>query len=324
MKVIAIIGAGQIGSRHLEGLSKINIPIRVEVVDPSSSSIDVAIKRLEEANHSSNIREVRFRKSIEELPEVIDFAILSTSADIRACVLKKLLSRCIVKNLLLEKVLFQKLEDYAEIAQLLNQLGVMTWVNHPRRLFPFYHELKTRLAKSTMLSYQVQGGAWGLACNGLHLLDHLAFLSGGDGLEVFSDGLDRRIQRSKREGFVEFSGLLHGRLGGNPFAIFCHEAPSPMLITICADNETLVIDEGYGFVRMSSKEGGWKWEQREERIIRFQSELTSRVVEEVIATGMCDLPSYAEAVKLHFPFLRCLIAHLEKTKNIKYACCPIT
>lgn len=324
MKNIAVIGAGQLGSRHLQSLAKLNLPARIEVVDTFAASLEIAKARFEEMPANANIQEIRYLSSIHELSKSIDFVVIATNADVRAGVVRELLAACDVKNILLEKVLFQKEADYAEFVEVFASKNIQVWVNHPRRQFPYYHELKHALAGATQISYQVQGGAWGLACNSLHFIDHLAFLSGSEALQISSEGLNPTVIQSKRKGFVEFSGALRGRIASHTFTLFCHDAQSPVSIAICSDTLNAIIDEGSGLIRFATQEGGWKWEERKERIIRFQSELTNSVVEQVIATGRCDLPTYEEAVKLHLPVIACFKEFLERAENRKYDHCPIT
>ena len=45
---IFIIGAGQIGSRHLQALRAVRIPLKISVIDPSTESLDLAKQRYEE------------------------------------------------------------------------------------------------------------------------------------------------------------------------------------------------------------------------------------------------------------------------------------
>lgn len=324
MKNIAVIGAGQLGSRHLQSLSKLNFPTRIEVVDIYTESLEIARKLFEKMPANANVKEIKYLRSIQELSKSLDFVVIATNADVRARVLRELCGACEVKNLLLEKVLFQNTEDYTEFIELFVSKDIHVWVNHPRRQFPYYHELKKALTGSTQVSYQVQGGAWGLACNSLHFIDHLAFLTGESTLQVGSQGMNPSVMQSKRKGFVEFSGALSGRVGRHPFTLFCHEKVSPIYITLCSDSVNAIIDESNGLIRLATEEGGWKWTEKNERIIRYQSELTSLVVEEVLATGKCDLPTYAEAVNLHLPFIDCLKSYLEQVENRKYDHCPIT
>ncbi|MFA6013574.1 MAG: Gfo/Idh/MocA family oxidoreductase [Gallionellaceae bacterium] len=324
MKKIVIIGAGQLGSRHLQALSKIRFPVQIEVVDTIPASLETAKIRFEEMPNNLNVRAVKYLTSIQQLSKNIDFAIIATNADVRADVVRALLRLCDVQNILLEKVLFQKPDDYLQIYELLQEKNVKAWVNHPRRQFPFYKQLKNQLAGSKQISYQLQGGGWGLACNGLHMIDHLAFLSGESTLEISGAGLNPSIIQSKRKGFVEFSGALHGQVGHHPFSLYCHQELSPETITICSDNLNVIVDEANGWIRFASKENGWKWEEKKERIISYQSELTNLVAEDVLNSGKCDLPTYDEAVKLHLPFIRCLMRHIEQVENNKHDLCPIT
>jgi predicted dehydrogenase len=324
MKQIAVIGAGQLGSRHLQALSKVSFPVRIQVIDTVAQSLETAKARFDEMPQNPNVQEVRYLPSIQQVSKNIDFAVIATNADVRAEVVRALLDLCEVKNILLEKVLFQKPDDYHAISELFAHKNIGAWVNHPRRQFPFYKQLKHKLAGAGQVSYQLQGGGWGLACNGLHMLDHLAFLTGESVLKISGTALNKDIIQSKRKGFVEFGGGLHGQIGNHLFSLFCHNDVSPETITICSDSLNMVIDEASGWVRFASKENGWKWEEKNERIIRFQSELTNLIVEDVLISGKCDLPTYDEAMGLHVPFIRCLMKHLEQVENKKFDMCPIT
>jgi predicted dehydrogenase len=324
MKKIVLIGAGQLGRRHLQALANIDFGADIDVIDPFADSLAAARTQFDALPPNADIGKVRYLPSIAALAGTVDVAIVATNADVRADVVRALLDACEVKNVVLEKVLFQRPGDYAAIGELLESKSVNAWVNHPRRLFPFYNKLKAALAGACQVAYVVQGGAWGLACNGLHFLDHLAYLTGQGALEISGDGLNDVIIDSKRAGCVEFSGALRGRLGAHPFVIFCHAQPSPVVLDICSDDVHVTIDEANGWYRMATREGGWKWETANEKIVHFQSELTHLVVQEIVSTGACGLPTFAQACALHLPFLRCLMAHLEKTGQRNDGSCPIT
>jgi predicted dehydrogenase len=324
MKKIVLIGAGQLGRRHLQALSKVNFGAEIEVVDTVPESLAAAKVQFDEMPLNGEIRGIKYLSSIAELSGEVDVAIIATNADVRAGVVRSLLASCEVKNLVLEKVLFQKPVDYDEIQELLESHGIRAWVNHPRRLFPLYKQMKSWLAGSKQVSYQVQGGGWGLACNGLHFLDHLAYLTGDSTLTISGKGLNPSVIQSKRKGFVEFSGVLHGQIGGHPFSIYCHDELSPLVLTICSDNLNVVIDESNGWYRIARKENSWKWETVTEKIVHFQSELSHKVVGDILFSGQCDLPTYADSKKLHLPFIRCLMNHLEQTERRDCEICPIT
>lgn len=324
MITIAVIGAGQLGSRHLQALSRMSIPVQIEVVDPEPVSLKTAKARFEEMPSNQDVVRINYFSSLHELSKKIDLAIIATSSDIRADVVRKLIELCDVRYFILEKVLFQRPEEYGEIKILLGKKGIGTWVNHPRRAFPYYQKLKELLNGSHQISYQVQGGDWGLACNSLHMIDHLAFLTGEDSLEVSTERLNRLIIPSKRKGFIEFTGTLAGQIGPHPFEFFCHNEVSPVIITICSDNLNVIIDEANGWIRMAKKVCGWKWEEEKEKIIYFQSELSDKIAGDIISSGRCDLPTYEQAMNLHLPLINSLIEYLSLLDQKKYDYCPIT
>lgn len=324
MKNMVVIGAGQLGSRHLQALAKANFQTRIEVVDPNTTSLEVARKRFEEIPSNPKLSGISFHSSLSELSSQIDLAIIATNADIRADVIRTLLKHCNVKNLVLEKVLFQRPEEYAETQEILEVKNVNTWVNHPRRMFPYYAKLKEMLAGSKQVSYQVQGGDWGLACNGLHFIDHLAFLTECEDLAISADRLNPSIIPSRRHGYLEVNGVLAGKVGHHPFELFCHKDASPVIITICADNLNAIIDEGNGWVRISTNENEWKWVEEKSKIIYFQSELSNKIAENIIETGQCNLPTFVEATKLHIPFINAMLEHINRYGDEKHTACPIT
>ena len=54
MNNICIIGAGQLGSRHLQALKMVLQPLLITVVDPSSESLKMAEERYQAAAGSGN------------------------------------------------------------------------------------------------------------------------------------------------------------------------------------------------------------------------------------------------------------------------------
>ncbi len=324
MKTIVLIGAGQLGSRHLQALSKVDFPVNLQIVDPTAVSLETAKIRFEQMPQNSNIKSINYFSSMKEVSKTIDLAIIATNANIRANILVELLEICDVKNLVLEKVLFQKIEDYKKIDELLKKKNVKTWVNHPFRTYPFYKNLKNLLSGSKQISYQLQGGDWGLGCNGLHYIDLVAFLSGQNEYLLNSQRLNLKTKPSKRAGFIEFTGTLSGQFGAHSFDLFCHDEVSPLSAMICSDNVNVIIDEAKGWVRIAQKENNWEWKEEVLKLVHYQSELTDKIATEILKSEKCDLPTYEEAMKIHLPFINCLIEHLNKVEQGNYNYCPIT
>ena len=324
MRRIALIGAGQLGSRHLQGLAKSDLEISIEVVEPFEGSRNTAKQRFEEIPCNDKIIHIDFFENISQLSETLDLVIIATNADVRFNIVKELLENKRVINLILEKVLFQKIEEYKEIDNLLLKLNTKCWVNHPRRMFPFYKNLKNELSNSKNINFSVSGGAWGLGCNGLHFLDCFSYLSDQIDIELNGSFLDKELYETKRLGFCEFNGMINGKLNNHTFNINCfEEEASPVQFNITSNKLNILIDESNNWYRISKKENNWKQEIKEEKIIYFQSELTNILLNDIFSNN-CILPTYNEAMNLHIKYLDLLISHVNSFSDIKYNFCPIT
>jgi len=324
MSKIVLIGAGQLGSRHLQGLAKSNLEIFIEVVEPFEQAREVAQQRYEEIDANPKIKSINFFESLDQLSDELDIVIIATNADVRSKIIKELFAKKSVKNLILEKVLFQTLEEYKEIEKLLEETATKCWVNHPRRMFPFYQALKNELESSEQVSYMVQGGAWGMGCNGLHFIDHLSFLTNNHSLKIDNDFLHPHVYDAKRANYIEFNGLLKGRLGNHIFTLYSNKEYTPTTLTITTNTLTAFIDEASGYTRIARQNNDWKWEESTQKIVYFQSELSNVLIEQIINTGNCDLPTYDEAMQLHIPFIEALLSHIKNVNGQVLTLCPIT
>lgn len=320
---VGIIGAGQLGSRYLQGLAKTSLEIEIEVVEPQAVARKTAQERFEQIQ-VEHPKKLTILDSIDGLSRQLDVVIISTNSDVRASIIKELLEKKTVGALVLEKVLFQKINDYQEIEDLLARKNIKAWVNHASRASPFYMQLKKMFSGSAHIDLNVIGGGWGMACNSLHFIDTFAFLTDNKELFLSTEHLSPQILDAKRAGFKEVTGLLAGRLGRNHFSIHCIESPSPLSITICSENVAVRVDEGNGVYEIAEKAKDWVWQCHQEKIVYFQSETTNLLVEDILLNGKCDLPTYSDAKDLHVPFITALLEHINKYSSAKFESCPIT
>lgn len=321
---IILIGAGQLGSRHLQSIANVNISnVNIDVVDPCQNSLDIAKERYLEVSKGN--QNIDYFTSINDTKNsVYDIAIIATNSNIRAKVVKELLLARVVKNMILEKVLFQKEHEYYEVEKLLQEKNVKTWVNHPKRTFPFYKKIKHYLLNATEINLSVSAGNWGLACNALHLLDTFEYLCQKTLTQIEFNKIDKKVISAKREGYLEINGLLTGSLENANFQINHMESNSPIQILISSNVCNMFIDEKNGKYSISLQENSWKSEIIEEKIVYFQSELTKNLIEDISLKGSCDLPTYEESMKLHLKFILPLQEFINKYSDKKYDFCPIT
>lgn len=318
---VAVIGTGQLGSRHLQSLARLANPPRALAVEPVEARAAAARARLAEAGGLK----AEFFASVAALPPGLDVAIVATASDAREKVVAELLETKRPRFLILEKFLFQRPAAYGRIGALLRETGARAWVNCPRRLWPFYRALKPRFKAGEPLDYHVSGSQLGIGSNAIHPLDHLAFLSGDEDFSVATQGLDPGTRASKRPGFVEFTGTLaaRGRRGSSLTMRSFDEAGVPPLITLASPSLRAVIREAEGRAWIAEASSGWKWNE-ESFAVPLQSELTASVVADLLERGDCGLTPYEESSRLHLPLLAALMGHIGGEKGRPPEACPIT
>ena len=116
---ILIAGAGQLGSRYLQGLAKCQNALDIYVQDINEQSLQIAKQRWEQVFKTvypdtvsgmtppAIQHKVTFLSSIEKIPKKINIAIVATNADVRPQVVKQIVTNSEVCYWILEKVLAQ-------------------------------------------------------------------------------------------------------------------------------------------------------------------------------------------------------------------------
>lgn len=323
MNNVVIIGAGQLGSRHLQALALVSPEISIQVVDSSAEALSVAESRFKEVG-SGFKGQISFHTSIAELPEEISVAIVATGSKVRRAVLEQLLDHSNVMYCILEKVLFTKEEDYVAVEKLLKQKNVKAWVNCPRRMMKVYQDIQKELKGN--IHFVATGNNWGMGCNGIHLLDIFSFLTGRTDIKLSNELIDKTILESKRPGYIEFSGAITGTANQHSFHITSFsEAVSPLHVHIHTGTTRYSLQEGAnGKLWISRLDKNWEWEEKGFEM-PFQSKLTNIVVQDLLSKGNCDLTPFETSKELHLLFLNNLIDMMRKINNdntIKE--CPIT
>lgn len=317
MLQVAVIGAGALGRRHLESLVHAPIEMALHVVDPSPASRDAAAKHVATLAEPRN-SDVSFLDSAASLPHRVDIAVLSTNARERLATLQAALARG-VRELILEKVLFCRLDEYDKADKLLADSKARAWVNCARRANPRACELRERL--NGKLRYVVEGAGWGLGCNAVHHLDELSYLSESPILRVDVEGLDAGSIPAKRAGYREFTGTLRAETErGDSFEAICHPGD--------AGDRVVTIDDGdqhFSLLRqdMVVERGGIR--HSEAYPVALQSEATARHVADIVAGRAPALPAWDEAAHTHRVMIAGFLDHLRKTSVMPDRDeCPIT
>lgn len=326
MRRILLIGAGNIGVRHLQGLRLVQEPIYITVVDPNSESHIKALRLFEEVNPDYSFNgELEF-KTIMPKSGSYDVAIIATGSNVRRQVTETMLASLEVRYIVFEKVLFQKLEDFEFIQKLLDSRGIEAYVNCPRRMFPFYKNLKAQLKESNEpVELMFSGKNWGLACNSIHRIDLFAFLTSQNITGISNQGLEKKIATSKRQGFIELFGRIEATNEKNDIMVATsfENGNAPNLQVINTPSNRYMILEKENYMYCSSSETEWTWERKEFKKIP-QSKLTNTFIEQLLNQGNCELTSYEESTIHHTFFLKAVLGHMSEVLNEKVEICPIT
>lgn len=294
---IAVVGAGQIGSRHLQSLAQLDRPARIIVVEPSRTMRAVARERYE-AVAGRPSEDIQYLDSLQAIGGDLDLAIVATAADVRRDVIEKLLQHVAVRYLLLEKVLFQRIADYAVVGELLERRDVSAWVNCSQRLWPFFLAARAEYPASGPLELMVKGSNWGLGCNAIHNLDFLSYLAGSEKISLSAE-LDEGVIEAKRPGFIEFTGTLvaEDALGNRVTQASLRSGERPLTMEIRSGEQRRVCDL---------------------TTVPRQSDLTYAIVQSLLTSGQCELPAYAQSAALHVAMLKVFLEHVGGDV------CPIT
>jgi hypothetical protein len=212
MKKILIIGAGQIGTRYLEGIMKSNMSLEVIIVDIKEESLENCQREISKIKKTQGNKKLSFYKNINSIYEnikKIDIAIISTTAQERAKIVKKLSANLEVDYWILEKVLAQNSIELKKIAAYTKN-AKNAWVNTPRRSFEFYQLIKAKINKLTGLpiNMKLTGEEWGLACNSIHFVDLFCWMNTSPLENIKTENLEKIWTPAKRVQNFEIFGSI--------------------------------------------------------------------------------------------------------------------
>jgi hypothetical protein len=192
-------------------------------------------------------------------------------------------------------------------------------------MYPFYQKLKDKyLKEGSPIKLSYSGGEWvGLACNTIHYLDILNFLSGEMLSQVNVSGLNDDIVESKRDGFVEFTGELVCSFSNGSVLLFdsIKDSDEKATTKISQEGLDLYLNEASGeyeiyYDGVLAEEGSME--------VPYQSRLTNKVVSLIEQTGDCDLIDFHTSISLHKPFIEALLGFYNQKNGLNEKILPIT
>jgi hypothetical protein len=325
-KKVIIIGCGQLGSRHLQSIAKIDEPLEIKVVEPNNDNQRIGAERLSEVLPQNNKINIEWLETLEKLNGGSDLTIVATTSRGRAEIITKLVDRG-HKRFLIEKMVCQSKGEYESILEAFENQQAKGWVDCTRRYFPFYERIIPLMENEKNLIFNVTGGNHGLGSNAIHLLDLFWWIGGmSKNLKLNGDYLTPTLLPNRRgSDLIELAGTIIASTPEGSFASisFHHENDASILINMTSDNYRIFVNETNDKALIASKENNWQWEEHAFETV-YSSNLTSKIALSIFETDSCNLPSLQESFLLHDELFRIFNHHIKRITGRDEGFCPIT
>lgn len=316
MKTILIAGAGQLGSRHLQGVKTSKYELDIWVYDLSEDSLKVAEERYNQV--VSDNKTAHFVSSLDKIPNELDIVIVASSSKPRFAIVNQIVASHNVKYLVLEKFLFPKLSDYPIISDLLKEKGISTWVNCPRRMWEGYEYISKLIDKNKPIEYTFEGGEWGMCCNTIHFVDIFMWLNGQNEYHLDIGNLEQTVVDSKRVGYVEIYGTeVFTTSNGSVLKLTSLSSFDGQARSIIKNGDNIIeYYEGKGEILVNGNLRNVP--------VHYQSGLSGILVDELLENGNCRLATYEQSASYHVAYLSKIAPFINKIKGWTSDSCPIT
>ena len=318
MKNIAVIGAGNIGRRHLQALTHLDSYYTLFAVDPSFDAINLSSQMYEEAKNN-NSPELYLLDNINDLPQELFAVIIACNSEERYIVSKKLFKKNI-SNIIYEKVLFQNTDEYYEINSILKKRKIKAWVNCWRRTCLLYQNFKKKYLNQKLTSLSVKGSNWGMASNAIHFFDLVNYYTDSTDFKFKDNNI--KVFESKREGYYEFDGIIRGAFnsGSSSFTLESNKNDEKLNYEVKLEFEKNILivkeEDQYWYEKLD----GYSSEKHNFEII-YQSEMTQNHIINLVEKGNCDLTPFVTSCGIHLTMIDYFKTIFKKNNSTG---CPIT
>ena len=299
IKKILIIGFGNIGFRHAESLLSENYSILV--VDPQKKNFNKIPKLFK--------KKITYYKNIEEINEKnFDLLISATNSNIRYRTTINILKKFKIKNIIFEKFVFIKENEFHKMNEILEEQKIKAWVNCPLRVMPVFKKIKQKLNKNDNLIINVSGSNWNMASNTIHYLDLYNYFVGTK-FKNFENKLLKKSYKSKRKGFFELYGFIKFNVNKKNYLTLENvNKPNKLSIIIKFNNHKFSLDfnKESNIIKYYYKN---KLVNKNLFIFDKQSNMTLKLVSKIFQKKSPGLITFKNSVLLHLKFLEMLKYH---------------
>ena len=323
VQTVVIAGAGQLGSRYLQGLVNVDKPLDVIAIDKNGFALETSAERWIEAGGPDSHHHLRLETSSDAVPTSVDLVIVATTSQGRLDVIKQLIHRTSVQYWILEKLVTN---DPAELPLFLEctSHSDSAWVNLPYRIMGWHQAIKRQLVGRGPCRVNLDGTNYGLLTNVIHYLDLIGWWMDTSIIDVTFASDTEGFFWSKRTGYIESNGIFHASFAdGTVVTMRCRSEPYVeysgvgLTFDISSPGGEWHVDERLGIM---SDSAGHETHGR----IELQSEMTASVVSQVLDGADCGLPHLSEVVLLHQKILSAIQGQWQASPLSEAKLVPVT
>ena len=322
-KKIALIGCGNVGSRHLQAIANLPFDFKVEIVEPNSEAKKLGKTRLDEVLKDQNKDKFVWCESINELTAGADLGIIATTSVGRVEILNQLMDLGI-KRFLVEKVVCQSIEQYDQLLLDMKSNNAKGWVNTNLRYFQAWQKIKEYFQDPGIIHLSIiASNISALGTNAIHYVDLFSFFTEDYHVKLNGDLLVNQLYPNKRGNHLrEFAGTVVGstKNGSTLTMTFLPDSSIPNIINIAGKDKYIIVDEVNENAFNLANNNPPKIEFKFEHV----STLTTKIVTDIINNDNCILTNLENSYHLHYELFRIFNEHIKKVTNEDVKLCPIT
>lgn len=313
MKNILLVGTGNIGQRHLEGLARIREQVNIYIFDKKKNSINFKQKNFFFLKNLKSIKNFNF-----------DLVIISTDSQPRFKIFHYISSQNNLKNIIFEKVVFQSVQQFKKAINIIKLKKIKAWVNCTRREMFFFQNLKKVLRKEKKIEMIFKSSKWEMGSNIIHYLDLFSFLIKKKNIFTIKDTkLEKKIFISKRKNYQDFFGYVTIQSGNNILRVENLKKPTKPVLSIKAKNSSIRI------ILSKSKKNVLLNLSNRKSVLDFNPALVSDLTEKLAINILFKnkkirLASLNETVDEHKLIFNLFNNHLNSFSKNKIKLCPIS
>ncbi len=324
---ILLVGCGQLGSRHLQGVSRLADVAEVVVIDTDPAALSLGRARIAEVPDRNESIRYEWLEGLSGVSGEVDLCVVATLSMGRPELIERVAHATGCRIYLTEKVVAQSVAEYERLLGFAASEGLSVWVNCKTRAYGIHGYFKSKIEAGSPIAFSHHGGNHGLGNNGVHSADLFAFYTGCSSIDVRASQVDPILHPSKRGAdYFDLSGTLFGVADdSSTYTLSFARTPEACEhIAVLGSGCRFFVDNMQRYALESYAADGWVWRPVPVEEDWLVSSMTTRFASDILSKGRCDLPTLDECYVSHRFILNALLPHFRSLIAEDLEQCPIT